>query len=225
VTAVSAGSAVITYAVRSCLGNASASKTITVNPITVPNAGTITGASSLCKNAIVNYSSNGNAGGTWTSSNTAVATVNATTGQVKALTVGTTNITYTVTPTCGNAVKSIKTLTVNNCNARGVENTNSSGEKGSIPVSQSKTIAPVIAKALQIEAYPNPSSAAFTLLLKGYGSEKGTIVVTNLLGNRVYQFEGSMRQQYVFGENFAPGIYLVQVQQGSSKQSMKLIKE
>jgi len=228
VTTVGAGSAVITYSVRSCLGSASSSKTIVVNPNTVPNAGAITGASPLCRNVTVTYSSNGNTGGVWTSSNTAVATVNAGTGVVKTLTAGTTNITYTVTPTCGNPVKAIKALTVNTCTAfanNGNTSSQQSRGQGNVEEGKKEISQPDATRSLGIETYPNPSSSTFTLLLKGYSNDKVTIVVTNLLGNKVYQTEGLMRQQYVFGNDFAPGIYLVQVLQGNSKQSMKLIKQ
>src|SRR6185369_7100267 len=52
------------------------------------------------------------AGGSWTSTNTSVATVNASTGLVTAVAAGTTNVTYTVTTGCNNPVSSFKTLTV-----------------------------------------------------------------------------------------------------------------
>src|SRR5678815_2391408 len=76
VTAATAGTTNITYTV----GGVSAFKTLTVNPNVT--AGTVTGTSPLCGGAIANYSSNGTAGGTWSSSNTSVATVNTSTGTV-----------------------------------------------------------------------------------------------------------------------------------------------
>jgi len=106
VTALSAGTTNITYTVSSGCGNpASAFKTLTVNAAT--NAGIVSGASPLCIGATATYTSNGDAGGTWSSTNTSIATVNATTGFVTAVSAGTTDITYTVS-----GVTSFKTLTV-----------------------------------------------------------------------------------------------------------------
>ncbi|MDE3144366.1 MAG: Ig domain-containing protein, partial [Bacteroidota bacterium] len=96
VTAVAAGTATITYTVSAgCNAPVAASKTITVNPNA--NAGTISGASPLCMSATTTYTSNGDAGGIWSSSNTAVATINSSTGLVTAVTAGISAITYTVT--------------------------------------------------------------------------------------------------------------------------------
>lgn len=84
--------------------------TITVNPNVT--AGTISGASPLCIGASATYSSNGNSGGTWTSSNPAVASVNPSTGSVTALSAGSTNIVYTVTSGCNSPASAFKQLTV-----------------------------------------------------------------------------------------------------------------
>ncbi len=69
---------------------------ITVTVTTPPNAGTVTGTTPLCIGVMATYTSNGDMGGTWTSTNTSVATVNPTTGVVTAVAAGSTNITYTV---------------------------------------------------------------------------------------------------------------------------------
>src|SRR5439155_3556930 len=97
VTAASAGTTNITYTLIGC-GNLSAFKTLTVNPNV--SAGTVSGSSPLCIAAIATYTSSGTTGGSWSSSNTAVATVNASTGFVTSVSVGTTNITYTVSSGC-----------------------------------------------------------------------------------------------------------------------------
>ncbi len=107
VTAVSAGTTDITYTVS----GVSSFKTLTISPNV--SAGTVSGTSSLNISGTATYTSNGTAGGTWSSTNTSVATVNATTGFVTAVSAGTTNITYTVSSGCGSPVSSFKTLTVN----------------------------------------------------------------------------------------------------------------
>jgi uncharacterized protein YjdB len=106
VTAVSAGTANIIYTVNSgCNNPVSSFQLLTVNAPT--NAGTVSGTSPLCIGGTATYTSNGDAGGSWSSSNPSVASVNASSGLVTALSAGTTDITYTV-----NSVSSFKTLTV-----------------------------------------------------------------------------------------------------------------
>ncbi|MBX2904911.1 MAG: Ig-like domain-containing protein [Taibaiella sp.] len=85
VTGVSTGTVIITYATP-C---GSTTKTITVNS-SLP---AITGTASLCEGSTTTLS-NTVAGGTWTSSNPSVATVDATTGVVTGVTAGTAMITY-----------------------------------------------------------------------------------------------------------------------------------
>src|SRR6185369_16980912 len=94
VTAVSAGTTDIVYTVTACNGNPLTSfKTLTVSGSVV--AGTVSGTSPICIGATTTYSSNGTAGGAWSSTNTSVATVNSVTGLVTAVAAGTSDITYT----------------------------------------------------------------------------------------------------------------------------------
>jgi hypothetical protein len=90
-----------------------------------------------------------------------------------------------------------------------------------------KYSAPVQTSAsLKLNAYPNPSNGAFTLQLDGYSmTDKVSVTVTDLMGRKVYQTEGTGKQQYRFGTNFISGMYNVQVIQGSEKKSLKLVKE
>ena len=77
-----------------------------------------------------------------------------------------------------------------------------------------------------MQAYPNPTESEFTLVLQGYnGQEKVSIIVTDLLGRKVYQTEGTGKSQYRFGTAFKAGMYNVQVLQGTEKASVKLVKE
>ncbi len=111
VTALSAGTTNITYTLTTgCGAPIAAFKTLTVT--TAPTPGTVNGTTPLCIGATATYTKTGTAGGTWTSTNTAVASVNASTGLVTALTAGTTNITYTVTNCSGTPISAFKTLTV-----------------------------------------------------------------------------------------------------------------
>ena len=95
VTGIEAGSVIISYSVTNVCGTASATVSITVNPL--PVVGVIAGLSNVCAGAIVTLSDNP-AGGIWMSGNTAVATVGSSTGIVNTLTAGSTIITYTTAP-------------------------------------------------------------------------------------------------------------------------------
>jgi hypothetical protein len=92
---------------------------------------------------------------------------------------------------------------------------------------KTKTVAVKIAEnvKLSVQAYPNPSSTEFTLILTGNSPDKVSITVTDIMGRKVYQTEGSGKQQYKFGNNLKSGIYMVLVVQGANNQSIKLVKE
>ncbi|MBS1609196.1 MAG: HYR domain-containing protein, partial [Bacteroidetes bacterium] len=96
VNCVGGGTSVITYTVNGCGGPQSTSVTVTVTPNAV--AGTITGGSllAICPGTTLVFSSDGTPGGLWSSDNTAVATVNASTGEVTCVAAGNAMITYSV---------------------------------------------------------------------------------------------------------------------------------
>jgi uncharacterized protein YjdB len=103
VTGVTAGTAIISYTVIESCGSASATRVVTVE--TTPSAGTITGAG--CAMVVGNTLSLSSSvtGGNWSSSNSAVATVNST-GVVSGVANGTTTISYSVTNSCGTVAAS-----------------------------------------------------------------------------------------------------------------------
>ncbi|MFM7588834.1 MAG: Ig domain-containing protein, partial [Bacteroidota bacterium] len=81
-----------------------------------PTAGTLSGNQSICVAGTTAFASTVS-GGSWSSSATGVATVDATTGLVTGVAAGTATITYTVTGTggCANAIAT-RTVTVNSNN-------------------------------------------------------------------------------------------------------------
>ena len=100
VTGVSAGIDTIIYSVTTACGTATATKTISVNPL--PVAGSVSGPSSVCASATITLS-DGVSGGSWTSGAPSKATVNTSTGIVTGVSAGTATISYGVTNSCGTA--------------------------------------------------------------------------------------------------------------------------
>src|SRR4029079_11871756 len=92
-----------------------ASKTLTVSAD--PSPGVVSGSSPICVGGTAAYSSNGDGGGAWSSSNTSIATVNAS-GIVTAVAAGTTNIIYSVNACNGSPLTASQNLTISpNANA------------------------------------------------------------------------------------------------------------
>ena len=107
---VSAGTAIISYTVtdgNGCTTSVNADVTVNTALVVAP----ITGATSVCENNTTPLS-DATTGGSWSSSNTTVATINAS-GVVTGLAFGTTTITYSVTDACSNVQTSSITFTVN----------------------------------------------------------------------------------------------------------------
>ncbi|MES2702142.1 MAG: FG-GAP-like repeat-containing protein [Bacteroidota bacterium] len=102
VTGIAAGTANITYTVTNSCGTTTVSVVVSVNPL--PDAGTLSGTTTVCAGSTTTLSST-TSGGTWSSSNTSVATVSST-GIVNGVAAGAANITYTVTNSCGTATVS-----------------------------------------------------------------------------------------------------------------------
>jgi hypothetical protein len=103
VSGVSAGSTTISYAVSNSCGTAYATLALTVSPL--PNAGTLSPSSvTICQGSTVALTSSGDAGGSWSGTNTFLATVNSS-GVVTGIfgPSSTAIITYTVSNSCGTA--------------------------------------------------------------------------------------------------------------------------
>ncbi|MFN8245888.1 MAG: MopE-related protein [Ferruginibacter sp.] len=74
--------------------------------------GTVSGTATLCIGTTASYSSTGNAGGSWSSVNEDIATVDPVTGLVTAISAGTTSIIYTIN-TCSGPQSASQTININ----------------------------------------------------------------------------------------------------------------
>ena len=113
VTPVASGNATISYTVTTGCGESTATQSVTVSP--AANAGTIApvfGGNELCEGTTTNFASTGDITGTWSSSNTSVATVDVNTGLVGGHAEGNATISYTVTNACGTSSTTTYDLTI-----------------------------------------------------------------------------------------------------------------
>ena len=108
ITGVAVGTATISYKVTNSCGNATATKMITVTGL--PNAGTLSGATTLCAGATVTVGHSGT-GGAWSASPASVATINSA-GMVTGVAAGAATISYTVSNGCGTTLAT-RAITVN----------------------------------------------------------------------------------------------------------------
>ena len=97
VEGVSTGSSVISYTISGICGIVYSTYIIAVNPL--PDAGTITGGSSVCVTSSITLS-DAASGGVWSSSNTSIATVNSS-GVVSGVSTGSAVISYSISGSCG----------------------------------------------------------------------------------------------------------------------------
>jgi hypothetical protein len=163
VAGIGAGTATISYTVSNSCGSATAIVVVTVN--TAPEPGSITGADTVCAGNTLSLSASVT-GGIWSSSNGAIATVDAA-GTVSTLAAGTSQISYAVTNDCGTTY-SVKTVYV-------------------LPATACLTQVFTPAAAGQPLVFPNPSDGHFSLLLPGNEGHTAAVTITNALGSVVYR--------------------------------------
>jgi hypothetical protein len=226
VTALSAGTTNIMYTLVGSCNTVSASKMLTVNPNV--SAGIVSGVTPLSVGATTLFSSTGTPGGSWSSTNNGIATVNASTGLVSAISAGTTNITYTVGSGCGSPVSAFQTLTVTNSTgivSCGPKNTKilicHNGEEicvaaaavpshldhgdiqGHCPTS--KTIVTgenEPEKKLIVTAYPNPYETEFKLNIYSPLSGIATIEFYTISGVKIHE----MKQNVIAGKSIVTDV-------------------
>ena len=107
-----AGAATITYTVTGVAGCADASVSKPISVVALPDPGALSGIQDICVGGTTTLLSSVS-GGSWSSNNTAIATVHASSGVVTGIAVGIATITYTVTGSggCTNSITADITVT------------------------------------------------------------------------------------------------------------------
>lgn len=77
---------------------------------------------------------------------------------------------------------------------------------------------------LQVSVLPNPSSGAFQINFSSASSTNINVTITNMFGKIVYQNTLSPNKSFFAGQNFAAGLYILRITQGTQVQTFKLIK-
>ncbi len=79
---------------------------------------------------------------------------------------------------------------------------------------------------LQVQALPNPTSNHFTLVLKGSSNAAVNLRVLDVLGRVVEARSGVATNSTLrLGAAYRPGIYFVEVMQGTERITLKLVKQ
>lgn len=147
------------FTVQMTDGSTTASTTITVYVDELPNPGAISAANVTRGNSVSLTNPTGDAGGTWSSSDETIATVDAN-GNVTALDNGIVTIAYTVTNNCGSKSASANVVA---------------------KVSD--------LKPGQLSAFPNPSTGSFRLDFASEADQVMHLVGTDITGRIVYTAE------------------------------------
>ncbi len=202
ITGVAAGSATISYVVTNSCGTDAATRPFTVYALTA--AGNISGPASVCENNTINLT-DPIAGGTWASSNNALATVSG--GVVTGVAAGSVTISYSVTSTCGTATTTHNTTVVpiGSCTVN-VENTEDAEKR--------------------LLAYPNPNTGSFTVTLP-IAVNSATICITDVYGKVIVQrvIAGTKAIKEHFRLNTAAGNYFIKVVTTDAVYTGKVIVE
>lgn len=185
VTGVATGIDTIKYTVSNACGSVSAMKAITV--IQTPSPGTITGASTVCEGATI-ILTDPVTGGAWSSSSTSTATVSG--GVVTGVATGSATIYYTVSNVCGtrSATHAVAVLSASDCSA---------------------AVITTAAVQDELKVYPNPNKGVFSMNLIAENEEQVNVVITNIIGKKVKEFNTATNRANEIQMNVAPGIYLL----------------
>ena len=183
VTGIAAGSTTVSYTVTNSCGSDLATHIITVNP--TPDAGTISGMSSVCTGSNTTLSTTGT-GGVWSSSNAAIASVSAE-GMVNGVSAGDIEISYAVTNSCSTDI-STQSITVNSLPSAGslsgtttfcagVESTLSSTIPGGSWSSEDTTVATINNFGVVAGLSAGTSAISYTVV-NSCGTDVATAAVT-----------------------------------------------
>jgi len=122
-------------------------------------------------------------GGTWSSSNTIVATVGSSSGVVTGVGTGTATISYKTTTDGASATVTVTTCKTAVSTASPIEN--------------------------ELKVYPNPTYGVFNINISSAYREEATITITNLVGMKVKELNANTNEAFDIKMDAPPGIYFL----------------
>ncbi len=186
VSAVSAGVDTIFYSVTNSCGSATASITVAVK--SEPIAAISAGATSICV-GMSDTLTGTPLGGAWSSSNDNVSIMPISTGVVvTGVSAGADTIFYTVANECG---PTVVTFPVTICGTPGLTVSGQSKEEEGIRI------------------WPNPNDGTFAVLLLSSTDEEVSLVVTNIIGEKVMEIATVSNKTTGLKLNVTDGVYFV----------------
>jgi len=202
VSGVGAGVCGITYVVPSGCWSAIAVTVKALAPIT----GGIPG---MCQSSTMSIANGMMGGGTWSSSNTTVATIQSSTSSsavVKSAAPGTAIVSFTSSV---NGCVASRTVLVNACRE-------AAGE--------ASVISEVVPAAIEVQLFPNPNNGMFTLSGLVDATEGQVVIeVVNMVGQVIYRTaanvqNGNIEQRIDLGSNVAAGNYILRLRTENSSK-------
>lgn len=205
VTGITTGIDTIRYTVTAACGSVAAVKVITVS--SAPSAGAIDGPASICPGETITLM-DAAPGGSWGSSNSAIAMVNSS-GVVTGVAAGIATINYTVSGACGNATA-----------AHGVT---------VLPASECNTGVNAVTGQGDIRVLPNPNNGSFSVKgAVGTADEQVSMEVTDMLGQTVYKTQvkaanGIIDEQIRLSNSLANGVYMLNIRAQSGSKIFHVV--
>ncbi|MFT3911080.1 MAG: T9SS type A sorting domain-containing protein [Ferruginibacter sp.] len=103
--------------------------------------------------------------------------------------------------------------------------TNGTAEsKGEVKAAKATTVAPVLAETMEVKIFPNPTVSDFKLQVLTSGTEEITVRVLDNMGRLYKNFKVMPYQTIALGAELKPGSYLVEVRQGKTVKTTKVIR-
>lgn len=92
------------------------------------------------------------------------------------------------------------------------------------PTSSRSAEGEMISENFEVRAYPNPSSNEFTFEIESDSTEKLNIKVYDTFGRTIKEIRNTPEKEFIFGYDLPRGIYIVMIQQGLYKKTIRLVK-
>ena len=73
--------------------------------------------------------------------------------------------------------------------------------------------------------YPNPSGDVFNVRLTSASKAPALLMIVNNAGNTVYSTRINAGAYYQLGQNLKPGIYYINIKQGTQSKTIKVVKQ